>query len=62
MRLRLSEQHWPMGAFFFELKTDGNIDTTPVETCTTASGNPMTPSKKGGLRLPFQQLWYSGND
>ncbi len=26
-----------MGAFFFELKTDGNIDTAPVETCTTAS-------------------------
>ncbi len=51
-----------MGAFFFELKSDGNTDTAPVETYTTASGYPMAPSKKGGLRLPFQQLWYSGND
>ncbi len=51
-----------MGAFFFVLKSDGNIDTAPVETCSTASGYPMTPTKKGGLRLPFQQLWYSGND
>ncbi len=35
-----------MGAFFFELKSDGNIDTVTVETCTTASGYPMTPSKR----------------
>ncbi len=26
-----------MGAFFFELKSDGNIDTATVETCSTAS-------------------------
>ncbi|SIQ54457.1 hypothetical protein SAMN05878295_10362 [Aeromonas hydrophila] len=45
-----------MGAFFFELKRDGNIDTTLVETCTMASVCPYDAQQKGGLRLPFQQL------
>lgn len=42
-----------MGAFFFELKRDGNIDTPPVETCTMASFCPYDAQQKGRLAPPF---------